>query len=283
MGEAQVEGKISTVPFSATVQLAPLSPMIWLHLEFDFGEKTEVGAQSGLPNLPEFARDEEKLRLVVPLPFAQPRFYAHSAFHIRPVNRTRYPVLRYALAEGGGRGVAIFSDRATAGVFRQSPSSLELVLAYGGPFIYAPGLYAPLKGRQGFDLGLAFYGGDFALAQVPLLADEFSMPLLAWPLTRSGSARDQAGSAFSVGSYSLVDLQPSEAAVLTAAYPEGSDLVLRLWRPYPGEVQAKVTVTGARSLYSADLRGKALSPLARGATAQVTLRQNQVLTLRAAR
>lgn len=276
MGEAVAEGKIGSVPFTGVVRLAPVSPLIRLRLELDFGEKTEMGAEEGLPDVPQFARDEDKLRLVVPLPFSPAQFYAQEAFHIRPVQQTRHPVLRYALAQGGGRGVAVFSDRATAGVFRQRPSSLALVLGYGGGFLYAPDKYAPLKGRHSFELALAFYEGNLATAQIPLLAEELSQPLLVWPAPEGREA-------FGADRRSTVSIEPSNAAVLTAAYPQGRDLVLRLWRPYPGQSEATLTVVGTRALFSADLRGRAGRRLAAGPTAKLPLKQNQVLTLRAAR
>jgi len=58
-------------------------------------------------------------------------------------------------------------DRATAAIFRKSPPSMELILAYGGRFIYAPGKVAPLEGEERYEIGLYFYEGDYEEARVP--------------------------------------------------------------------------------------------------------------------
>jgi len=271
LGVAVASGRIADVPFTARVQVEPESPLVRLSLDFDFGDGTVVGAAEDAPNVPAFARDEHKLRLVLPLPFAAPRFYAHGAFEVRPVSPGRWMLLRFAGAEGEGRGVAVFSDRATALVGRADPASLEVVLAYGGRFIYAPGESAPLRGRHRFALAVMGYDGDSTVARLPERADDFAQPLLALP----------PGDVFSQSQASRVRLEPDGAVMLTAAYPEGSALILRLWRPYPGDVTVQLTVPGASSLARADLRGRPVATLAGGPTANLTLPSQGILTVRA--
>jgi alpha-mannosidase len=167
--------------------------------------------------------------------------------------------------------VAVFSDRATALVCRDNPASLEVVLAYGGRFIYAPGESAPLRGRHRFDLAVMSYDGDYAAARIPERADDFAQPLIALPPS----------DVFSQPQMSRLQSEPEGAAVLTAAYPEGHALILRLWRPYPGDAAVQLTVPGASSLARADLQGRAVETLAEGPTAKIPLRSQGIVTVRA--
>jgi len=269
---AAVSGRIANVPFNGVIRLDPVSALMGLSIELDFGAKTEVGAsEDKRPRLPSFAQNEQKLRLVVPVRDEAPRFYAHGAFEVRPVTKAQWPVVRYALAESGGRGVAIFTDRATAGVFERRPASVALVMGYGGKFIYAPKRYAPLTGRERFEFAFAFYKGDFATCRVPGIAER-----LAHPLVVSGPSE-----CFNEGRFSLVHVEPQGAAVVTAAYVDGSAVVLRLWRPHRRGGTARVTIADAHTIDEADLRGRAKRQIATGPSAVVTLRPNQIMTLRA--
>jgi hypothetical protein len=89
------------------------------------------------------------------------------------------------------------------------------------------------------------------------------------------------GKAFATPSGSLVSIAPATAAVVTEMHRDGADLVFRLWRPYPGDAQVKLTVAGAKSLSIADLAGRATKPLASGPTTTLSLRSEQIMTLRA--
>lgn len=267
---AQVRGHLGKVPFTGEIRLAPRSPLVRLQLEFDFGEKTEVGEGPQEPRLPRFSHDERKLRLALPLPYSTPRFYTQGAFELRQAPEERYMALRYAFAEGEGRGVAAYTDRATAIICRREPASLEVVLAYGGYFIYAPQRYAPLTGRERYELALYFYEGSAATARVCDFAEMFSQPLSILSV----------GPGFEPASFSRLTLEPEGAVVLTAAYPEGEDLVLRLWRPYADEAEVAVEVAGARELWKADLRGRPQERLSVGTRATLRLHQAQIVTLR---
>jgi len=274
-GDAAVaSGHIANVPFEAVIRLDPVSPLVRLSLMLDFGTGTEVGAtQDKRPRSPCFAQNEQKLRLVVPVWQEALEFYAHGAFEVRRVTKPQWPVLRFAAAESERGGVAIFTDRATAGVFEGEPASVALVMGYGGRFLYAPKRFAPLTGKERFEFALLFYKENLATGRALEFAERLAHPLLV-----SGVSED-----FKEGRFSLIRMEPQGAAVVTAAYVDGSAVLLRLWRVHRGEETVKLIIPGARTIDEADLRGKAIRRLTMGSVVVVTLRPNQVMTLRAIR
>jgi len=260
------EGRIGGTPFKATFRVEPNVPVVRMRLEFDFGEKTEVGAQEDLheKGLPSHARDDQKLRLVIPLPSAHPQFFSHAAFEVRRVDEERYPILRYAIAEEAGGGMAVFTDRATMGIFRREPPALEVVLAYGGKFLYAPNGSAPLAGKQPFEVGLQPYAGPWQKARVPQWSEVFSQPLLVVRSLRNlGKAQ------------SLVALEPEDAALVTALTLQGQHLLLRLWRPQEGEAAVRVRINGPMKWNRTDLLHRRHTPQAE----VVHIRPHQWVTL----
>jgi hypothetical protein len=266
------EGRIGSVPFQATVDLDPLQPLVQLSLELDFGEGTLVGAaEEREPRMPSFAQDEQKLRLVVPVTAKSPRFSADGAFEIRAINKPRWPVLRYAAAEGDHGTMAVFTDRATAGVFSGEPASLGIVLAYGGKFLYAPAHAAPLRGRERFQLWLLFRRHDLASAGVPEAADVIAHPLLV-----SGGS-----DVFPQAEFSLVTVEPAAAAMVTAAYLEKGAIIARLWRPWPGKGTVRLKIAPARRIQLADLYGQPQRLLAEGAECSLPMDCNQIVTFHA--
>jgi hypothetical protein len=262
---ASGSGEIGGVPFQATFRLDPVSPIVRISLEFDFGAGTDVGAQedSDQERMPSHARDDLKLRLVLPLPFRGAKFFSHAPFEIRRVDTERYPLLRYAMAEGDqGQGVAVFTDRATAGVFKNEPASLEVVLAYGGRFLYAPNGNASLTGKQRFEMGLLLYRGGWQQSEIPKWSEVFSQPLLV----RSGHlSRTEP----------LVRIEPEGSVIVTALKREGRHLLLRFWRPYEGEAEIRVQVAGSTHLRRTDL----LHRSHQSQPDRLRLRQHQIVTL----
>ncbi len=268
---AQVRGRVGHVPFTAELRLGPRSPVVRMAIEFDFGSETAVGEGPDKPRRPPFAHDERKLRLVLPVAYKEPRFYTHGPFELRPVKRLCHVMVRYALAEGPDRGLAAYTDRVTAVVCRSEPPSLEVVLAYGGRFLYAPGRHAPLRGRERYELALYFYEGDAASARVCDQSERLSQPLLALP----------AGRPFAADSFSRLRLEPEGAVPLTAVYPAGDDIILRLWRPYEGAAALSLEVTGASELWQTDLSGKPKRRLSHGPHARLKLGHNEIVTIHA--
>jgi hypothetical protein len=265
-GIAFGEGTIGHVPFRATFRMEPDMPLVRMRLEFDFGERTDVGAREDLHSqgLPAHARDDHKLRLVLPLPFADPRCFSQAAFEVRQVQPGRYPVLRYAMAESATGGAAVFTDRATMAVFRDRPPALEIVLAYGGKFIYAPQGAAPLVGKQQFELGLLPYQGTWQQARIPQWSEVFSQPLL---VARSGAGL--------MTRPSLVAIEPEDAAVVTAVLLRGKHLLVRLWRPYEGQADLRVRIRGASDCARTDLLHRSHPPQGE----VLRMRQHQFVTL----
>jgi hypothetical protein len=266
----RVRGSVGDIPFIFEAKLDPISPLIKLGISFDFkGDVVGEGEESS--DVPVWVHDELKLRFVLPLPFEGPRFLAHGAFELREPYEERFQILRYGIAEGDGRGVAIYTDRATGAIFRKEPPSMEIILAYGGRFIYAPGKIAPLEGEERYELRLYFYEGDYEEARVPDQADELSQPLFPLP-----------ASAFFTGDeFSRVRIEPEGSAVLTAAYPCGRDIVLRLWRPYRGEGEVRLEVEGASEIWLSNLRGDAERKLSEGDEVSLRMGHEEIVTLRA--
>lgn len=61
------------------VRLSPVSPIVRLTLDFNFGERTVVGVGEPVPKgpnpkIPVWARDDLKLRLMLPLNMETPKF-----------------------------------------------------------------------------------------------------------------------------------------------------------------------------------------------------------------
>ena len=270
------QGTIGTVPFTATVRVSPYSRLIRIGLDFDFGTGVDIGSQtddpigddgSGVSELPSFAKDADKLRLTLPLAFASPSFYTHNAFEVRPVTESRQAAIRFALAEGSGRGVAVFTDRASAIACDQSARSLELALAYGG--VYWDG-HIPLTGKQHFDIGLATYSGSYDTAGIPQLAEEMSQPLLVSPGLPTDSRR-----------FSMVNVSPATDVVMTAAYQEGSDLFFRFWRSGKTSGNVAIQAPGTRDMWVANLRGDHMKTAPVSGQLNVMLDKQQVVTIRA--
>jgi hypothetical protein len=270
------EGTIGTVPFTATVRVSPYSRLIRIGLDFDFGTGVDIGSQtddpiaddgSGLSELPSWAKDADKLRLTLPLIFASPSFYTHNAFEVRPVTESRQAAIRFALAEGNGRGVAVFTDRASAIACDQSSRSLELVLAYGGPYC---GSHHPLTGKQHFDIGLATYSGSYDTAGIAQLAEEMSQPLLV----SRGLPTDRTR-------FSMVNVSPTTDVVMTAAYQEGSDLLFRFWRSGKTSGNIAIQAPGTRDMWVTNLRGDHMKTAPVSGELNVMLDKQQVVTIRA--
>jgi hypothetical protein len=268
------QGTIGTVPFTATVRVSPYSRLIRIGLDFDFGTGVDIGSQTddpiaddGWSELPSWAKDADKLRLTLPLAFASPSFYTHNAFEVRPVTESRQAAIRFALAEGNGRGVAVFTDRASAIACDQSARSLELALAYGGPFWLS---HHPLTGKHHFDIGLATYSGSYDTAGIPQLAEEVSQPLLVSPGLPTDSER-----------FSVVNVSPATDVVMTAAYQEGSDLLFRFWRSGKTSGNVAIQAPGTRDMWVTNLRGDHMKTVPVSGQLNVMLDKQQVVTIRA--
>jgi len=268
---AHAAGEVGGIRYECTAEPALTAPIVHLRLKLDFGEGVSVGATEDSERAPKWAKPEQKLRLVLPLPFERPRFLEHEPFEVRPVPAGRAHCVRYAIAEGDEGGVALFADRATDLFLRADPPSLELTLGYGGGFIYAPGERAPLTGTEEYELALLFYQASWADARVPEVADDLAHPLMALPGTRTGAASG-AG---------RLSVAPEGAVVVTAVWRVPGALCARLWRPYPGEAEISVALPGGHGIYRADLAGERQSQVAEGDRAKLRIRCNEIVTLAA--
>lgn len=269
---AEAEGKIGDVPFVLNLTLSSFSPLLRVRVDFDFGKESVIGAVGEFPPLsdvPDWARDDLKLRLVLPLNFREPRFYSHCAFELREPHQKFFPFLRYAGAEEKGKGVVIYTDRATSGIFDKEDSSLSIVLAYGGNFIYAPREFAPLIGKESYEFAIYFYQGDKESAGVAQYAEEIALPIFALPanpsLGREGS--------------SLLELSPSKAVVVSALYPTEKGIVLRIWRPYEGEKMLRLSSKIGDEIWLTDMRGNPQRKVGDKGEARLSIKRNEVLTL----
>lgn len=266
------EGKIGEVPFQLRLTLSPLSPLLRLSIDFNFRERSIIGAggeSPSMPGVPDWARDDLKLRLVLPLNFKGPRFYSHGAFELREPYANFFPILRYAGAEGDGRGIAVYTDRATSGIFDGEDASLSLVLAYGGNFIYAPAQFAPLTGKENYELALYFYEGDRESAGVARYREEISQPIIALPA--SGILKEEA--------FSLLGINPSDGVELSAFYPVRDGFILRLWRPYKGEKEVSIEFGEGKEIWLADMRGNPLRKIGEKGKVSFPIKQNEIMTL----
>jgi alpha-mannosidase len=258
------------------VSLSPTSSVVRISLDFDFGGKTVVGVGEPIPKgpnpkIPVWARDDLKLRLMLPLNMKAPKFLGHGAFELRQPTEMRLPILRCAIAHDGDWGVAIYPDRATVGLFDATRSEMGIVLAYGGSFIYAPNEFAPLTGKERFEIGLNFFKGSIEEAIVVQHAEGFAQPLTLLPATSKTS--------FEAAEFSLVKVEPENSVVVSAVYPSSDGIIVRLWRPYEGKAKVRVQISGAKSLWLADLFGKPQRQLAKGGTATLEFKYSEIVTL----
>ncbi len=275
---ARARCRIGKLHFVMRICLSPVSPIIRLSFDFDFGEKTAVGVGEPIPKgpnpkLPVWARDDLKLRLMLPLNMKSPKFFGHNAFELRQPYEWRLPILRCAIAHDGQKGVAIYTDRATMGLFDAERKRMGVVLAYGGDFIYAPNQFAPLSGEEKFEVGLYFFSGSTERAMPIQRAEEFAQPLLVLPATQQCPFKGKRSS--------LVKVEPSNAVAISAAYPSDGWLIVRFWRPYDGDAKFKFSVTGAKSLWLADFHGKPQKQLINGNIVEFQMGQNEIVTLAA--
>jgi len=273
---AKAKCRISDVPFEMQVSLSPVSPIVRVSLDFDFGDGAVVGVGESIPEgpnpkIPVWARDDLKLRLMLPLDMEAPKFWGHSAFELRQPTELRLPILRCALAHDGKSGVAIYTDRSTAGLFAPEKREMGIVLAYGGSFIYAPNRFAPLAGRERFDVGLYFFSGSLEEAMVIQRTEEFSQPMLLVPISSQSPFKSEKGS--------LLRVEPESGAVVSAVYPTESGLLVRLWRPYEGTKRVRLTIDGVNSLWQSDLHGKPKKQLVKGASTVLELKSGEIMTL----
>jgi hypothetical protein len=273
---ARARCRIADVPFEMRVSLSPTSSVVRISLDFDFGGKTVVGVGEPIPKgpnpkIPVWARDDLKLRLMLPLNMKAPKFLGHGAFELRRPTEMRLPILRCAIAHDGDWGVAIYPDRATVGLFDATRSEMSIVLAYGGSFIYAPNEFAPLTGKERFEIGLNFFKGSIEEAIVVQHAEGFAQPLTLLPATSKTS--------FEAAEFSLVKVEPENSVVVSAVYPSSDGIIVRLWRPYEGKAKVRVQISGAKSLWLADLFGKPQRQLAKGGTATLEFKYSEIVTL----
>ncbi|MGC8842681.1 MAG: hypothetical protein ACP5QS_01975, partial [bacterium] len=269
-GEAR--GRIGGVPFELRLTLSPVSPVVKVNLKFEFGENSAIGAVGeypSKPDVPDWARDDLKLRLVMPLSFPNPSFYSQGAFELREPYEDFFPILRYAGAEGDGKGVAIYTDRATSGIFDKNNSTLSIALANGGNFIYAPGNFVSLSGDEEYELSLYFYQGEREKAGICQLADEIAQPVFALP----------AGQDFKKDYLSLLGIEPENAVVVSALYPMGRGFLLRLWRPYKGEAEVSLRFAGCKDFWLTDMRGNREKKVGEGERARIKVKGNEIVTL----
>lgn len=269
---AVAEGSVGPVKLSLWVRLDAYSPMAQVVVGCDFGQRTLVGAPAAPASLPTWCVEEYKLRWVFPLRWDVPKFLVHGAFELRQPSRLAWPILDLALAQGPGGGLAVYPDRATSGLFRTDPANLEVVLAYGGPFMYAPGEMAPLSGRESYYLGVYPFTGAAEEAMVAQMAEAAAPALYMGPVDPARLPR---------GDGQVVRIEPGHAAALSTCYADGEDLVLRLWRPYAGIAEVAADVPGAKELWLANPTGAGQSKLSGGGKAVLSLRGGQILTLRA--
>jgi len=270
IGEAR--GRIGDVPFALRLTLSPFSPLVNLNIGFSFGEKSVIGTAGEfppLPDVPDWARDDLKLRLVLPLNFEKPRFYSQGAFELREPYERFVPILRYGGAEGEGSAVAIYTDRATSGIFDGGEKTLSLVLAYGGNFIYAPAEFAPLSGEESYQIALYFYKGEKESARVAKYGEEIAQPIIALPVT--GNLKEDV--------FSLLRINPQDAVELSALYPVEDGFILRLWRPYEGERKISISFAAGKEIWLADMGGNPQKKIGDNGKASFSLKQNEVITL----
>ena len=273
---ARAKCRIAGVPFEMQVFLSPTSPIVRISLDFDFGEKTVVGVGEPIPKgpnpkIPVWARDDLKLRLMLPLNMKAPKFWGHGAFELRRPTEMRLPILRCAIAHDGDWGVAIYPDRATVGLFDDKRGEMGIVLAYGGSFIYAPNEFALLTGKERFEIGLNFFKDSIEEAMVVQRAEGFAQPLALLPATSKTSLE--------ADEFSLVKVEPESGVAVSAVYPSSNGIVVRLWRPYEGKAKVRLQISGAKSVWLADLFGKPQRQLAKGETTTIELNCSEIVTL----
>jgi len=263
------EGEIGGMPFKNEMKITPQSPLMQMRFEFDFGSGTVVGPIENRKERKLFwGLDEQKLMLVVSLPFAEPKFFAHGPFEVRPVEQG-WPVVRYAIAEGDNCGIAVFTDRVTVAVFQQNPASMETVIAHGGIVIYGSSggrQIQPLVGKQKWDFTLMPFQGRWEKAQIPKWSEISSQPIIAL----SGATKE-------IGS--IVSLNPEDEVIVTALQRNDKGLGIRLWRPYSGEASINIKVNGAKSISFANPYWEPVKLITNGSEGNLKIHKEQIITL----
>jgi hypothetical protein len=108
-------------------------------------------------------------------------------------------------------------------------------------------------------------------AMVVQHAEGFAQPLAFLPATSKTS--------FEVDEFSLVKVEPENSVAISAVYPSRDGVVVRLWRPYEGVAKVRVQISGAKSVWLADLFGKPQKQLARGEAATIEFKCGEIVTL----
>ncbi|MCX7969933.1 MAG: hypothetical protein N3B10_15780, partial [Armatimonadetes bacterium] len=131
--------------------------------------------------------------------------------------------------------------------------------------------FAPLSGKERFEVGLYFFSGSMEEAMTVQRAEEFAQPIIVLPATSKCPFKNE--------KFSLVKVEPENAAVISAVYPSNGGLIVRFWRPYEGRAKFKLSVAGAKSLWLSDPCGKPQKQLVKGGAVGFQRRQNEVITL----
>ncbi len=165
----------------------PLERRVDLDVSLDFGQGIYIGGLEG--NAVEaWTRSEDKLAIQFPLRMASPRVTADAPFDVYEPEKEDFQSLGWVELADSDRGasVTLVNDRATAYLVQKATGGTDIraVLAYGGPFEYAPDKAAPLRGkaglsdltgfrRCGLDIGgrLGDKGADLGRPSVPGSAD----------------------------------------------------------------------------------------------------------------
>ena len=226
----RIRGTVASHPFTQTVTLRKGDPKIDFDLRIDWLHDVGIGAwhQEGgfADNRRAFYDGRYKLNFYLPVALDAPALYKDAPFDVcRSSQQNTFfstwdaikhdIVLHWIdLAEEAGCGLALLSDHTTSYTYGDD-TPLGLTVQYAGGGLW--GRDHPIDRPTHLRFALAAHAGRWDEAGIQQESDDWNEPLVCRADRRTAP-----------GSASMIDLSGSGYG-LSAAYPEGDGLVIRLF------------------------------------------------------
>jgi hypothetical protein len=250
LGVAEIDGRLANVPFRQRVSLRRGSPLVEFEIEADFGAGCFVGAYTDntFPSTgytSDFVDHGRKMRFTFPSLLPLERVWSDHSYDVAPATPGSNWAVSWLASEGRDGGLALMTDRSSAFVW--NADTLELVLAYGGHFIFGPAAGIPVLGKQLWRFALTSYPGAWEESDLLPLVEAIDRRCILLPGRAGRSASSQ--------------LEVRGRVVVGAAYREGQSIFIRLFNPGSATQPATLDCPNLTSLWEVDLRGSRLRQL----------------------
>lgn len=264
------KGTIGPIQFIRRTTLKAKEIQLTMEIELDFGKGVKVGSAEGKnfensPWIRDWAEEEKKLRLLLPLSFETKSVFCDQHYDVRKVQKGIWGwAISWIAAQGNGLGLALVVDRNSS--FRCKDELLEVVMAYGGHHPFAPKGVTLLEGKKHYKFVILYFKGDWERAKVPLLADAETRPLLVF--TGFGTRQ---------GELKFFKLEP-EDVLIGAAYKQNEIVLFRLFNPFNELKIIKVFIPKAHKFSIVNFKGKSQKNI--NLTEVVKISPKQILTIK---